>query len=205
MPLENSSPSPGLLIVLSGPSGVGKDTVLEQLRSKESRLLQITTVTTRLPRPKEVAGQDYHFVSEEDFQSMLDQGRFLEHAIVYGHSYGVPKDAVMEGLRNGCDVVLRTDVQGASTIKGLAPEALFIFLAPASEKELEARVRRRLTESHESHQLRLRTVKQEMKASEMFDYVVVNRKGELRSTIAEIRSILEKERGRIPPRRVLLQ
>ena len=204
MPAENTRPSTGLLIVLSGPSGVGKDTVLARLKSKEPSLHQITTVTTRPPRPKEVAGRDYHFVSDEDFQNMLDQGQFLEHAVVYGHYYGVPKEAVTEGLGKNYDVVLRTDVQGAATIKKLAPEALFIFLAPASEKELETRVRRRRSESHENHQLRLATARQEMKARDMFDHVVVNREGELGSTVNDIRSIFEKERSRTPPRRVVL-
>ena len=199
----SASVSP-LLVVMSGPSGVGKDTVLTRLKSLTPGLRQVITATTRPSRRGEVKGRDYHFVSHDLFRRMLRDGQLLEHALVYGHWYGVPKAQVMELLNQGYDVLLRTDVQGAATIKNLAPEGLFIFIAPGSVEELAARLKRRDGEQEGENQLRLATAPQEMDAKEMFDHVVINREGKLDETVARIQAILQTERERQPPRRVVL-
>lgn len=193
-----------LLVVLSGPSGVGKDAVLARLLNLEPRLRRVVTLTTRPPRPGEVDGQDYRFVSTNQFQSMITEGELLEHARVYSNLYGVPRGQVVELLRDGFDIILRTDVQGAVTIKGLALEALLIFIAPASLDELAERRRKRGGVPDADEGVRLETAPKEMQATEIFDYVVVNHEGRMDDTVARILSILEEERHREPPRRVSL-
>lgn len=196
------SQSPPLLIVVSGPSGVGKDAVLARLKTLEPRLRQVVTVTTRPPRRGEVDGRDYHFVSTQKFEQMLHSEQLLEHACVYGYWYGVPKDQVTDSLRQGYDVLLRTDVQGAATIKRLAPEGVFIFVAPASMDELQTRLQRRGGSSDSDQKTRLEKAREEMAAQNMFDYVVVNREGAMGETVSRIQAILGTERQRKPPRRV---
>ncbi|MEE9247374.1 MAG: guanylate kinase [Dehalococcoidia bacterium] len=193
-----------LLVVLSGPSGVGKDAVLARLQSLEPRLRRVVTLTTRPPRPGEVDGQALRFVSTDHFQGMITEGELLEHARVYGNWYGVPKDQVVDLLRQGFDVILRTDVQGAVTIKGLAPEALLIFIAPASLDELAERRRKRGGVPDADEEVRLKTAPKEMQAAEIFDYVVVNPEGRMDETVARIQAIFEEERRREPPRQVSL-
>ncbi len=193
-----------LLVVLSGPSGVGKDAVLARLLSLEPRLRRVVTLTTRSPRPGEVDGQALRFVSTSRFQGMITEGELLEHARVYGNWYGVPKDQVVDLLRQGFDVILRTDVQGAVTIKGLAPEALLIFIAPASLDELAERRRTRGGIPDADEEARLKTAPKEMQAAEIFDYVVVNPEGRMDETVARIQAIFEEERRREPPRQVSL-
>ncbi|MFQ5874174.1 MAG: guanylate kinase [Dehalococcoidia bacterium] len=199
---QTSGTGPPLLIVLSGPSGVGKDTVVARLQSLEPRLRKVITYTTRPPRQGEVDGQDHFFVSPERFQQILKEGRLLEHAQVYDHWYGVPKDQVLKFLKQGYDVLLRTDIQGAATIKKLAPEGVFIFVAPASLEELSQRLRKRQSGPEDDYELRLATARREMDARGMFGHVVVNREGGLEEAVAAIQAILEKERQRQPPRQV---
>jgi guanylate kinase len=193
-----------LLLVLSGPSGVGKDTVMSMLLDADPRLRRVTTVTTRTVRPGEVEGQDYFFVSKERFEGMVQDGDLLEHALVYGQRYGVPREQVSSILDQGFDALLHTDVQGAATIKQLAPEGLFIFLAPASIKELSLRLQMRHGGPGEDNEHRLIMARKEMESRSMFDHVVTNLEGELEGTVAEIRSILDSERNRRPPRQVTL-
>jgi len=136
----SNKPLPGILFVLSGPSGVGKDVALNLMKAQGFSLHFVVTVTSRPPRPGEVDGRDYHFVSPERFQEMIAKGELLEWAVVYGEYKGIPKNEVRQALASGKDVILRIDVQGAETIRRLCPEAVFIFLAPASLEELEQRL-----------------------------------------------------------------
>ena len=196
-------PSP-LLLVLSGPSGVGKDAVLERMREQGKPFHLTVTATTRRRRMTETDGVDYIFVSWESFQQMIKDGEFLEWAKVYGNLYGVPKAQVVCAFREGRDVIIKTDVQGAATIKKLAPEGVFIFLTPPSIDELEYRLSLRMSESSEALQVRLRTAEAEMEEASKFDYVVTNHRDRLDETVAEFESIVAQERRKTPQRKVVL-
>ena len=162
-----------LLIVLSGPSGVGKDAVLarmrELMRGKDNPWHITVTATTRPQRPNEHDGADYIFVTEETFRHMIERGQLLEFAEVYGNLYGVPKDQVEKALETGRDVIIKADVQGAATIRKVAPEAVFVFLAPPNMENLASRLRQRMTESPEALSLRLKTAQNEMGKISNFD------------------------------------
>ena len=196
-------PSP-LLLVLSGPSGVGKDAVLERMRQQGKPFHLTVTATTRRRRMTETDGVDYIFVSWESFQQMIKDGEFLEWAKVYGNLYGVPKAQVVCAFGEGRDVIIKTDVQGAATIKKLAPEGVFIFLTPPSIDELEYRLSLRMSESSEALQVRLRTAEAEMEEASKFDYVVTNHRDRLDETVAEFESIVAQERRKTPQRKVVL-
>ncbi len=193
-----------LLIVLSGPSGVGKDAILSQLRAKLPSCHFTVTVTTRSRRPQERDGVDYIFVSEQRFRDMLEKGELLEYALVYGNWYGVPKAQVRDALARGRDVLIKADVQGAATIKRLAPEAVVIFLAPASLQELESRLHNRHTESPEGLARRLQVAREEMKRLSEFDYVVVNADARMDLAVTQIEAIITAEKCRVQPRVVSL-
>lgn len=193
-----------LLIVLSGPSGVGKDAVLTRLRESGYPLCYVTTLTTRPRRPNEKDGIDYHFVSEEEFQEMLATNALLESANVYGNWYGVPRAAVKDALDRGEDAIMKIDVQGAATIKRIAPQAVFIFLAAPSISELDARLTQRLTESPDTLAVRLRTAQEEMEQLPLFDYVVENPAGEIDAAVSRIKSIITAEKCRVNPRQIRL-
>jgi guanylate kinase len=160
------------------------------------------TATTRPPRPAERDGVDYHFVSREQFQRMVEKGELLEHAIVYGQEKGLPKAQVREQLESGCDVLLRTDVQGARYIKSIVPGAVTIFIAPPSDAELERRLRSRGGDTDEQVRLRLETARQEADQAADFDHIVVN--NNLAESVAEIERIIAEERSRPgrPPIRI---
>lgn len=196
--------SPPLLIVISGPSGAGKDSVLRRMKERQLPFHFVVTVTSRPRRPGEVDGVDYHFVSPEDFERMIQAGELLEHALVYEEHKGIPREQVRTALASGKDAVLRLDVQGAATIRSLFPEALLIFLTPASHDELLRRLRRRETESPESLKLRLATVRQEYERLDLFDYVVINTDGQLDRAVDVIQAIITAEHHRVRPRRVSL-
>jgi guanylate kinase len=183
-----------LLVVLTGPSGAGKDTLLAQLKSRSDSYHLSVNVTTRPLRSGETEGVDYHFVSKDDFQRMLDSDELLEHAIVYGQDKGVPKAPIRDALSRGCDVLLRTDVQGARTIKAIVPGAVTIFIAPPSERELRRRVKRRGTDSNEQVDIREQTAANEMAAAEEFDYIIVNE--DIAQAVVGIETILARERDR---------
>jgi len=193
-----------LLIVISGPSGVGKDSVLAGLKKNSPNLQFITTLTTRQPRPGEVDGRDYTFVSRKKFNELKDKNELLEYAQVYGNWYGPPKAAVREALQDGKDAILRVDVQGVKNIRKIAPEAVFIFLAPASLTELEKRLKNRYTETPAGLALRLKIARDEMKQVGIFDYVVVNRQGQLDAAVSEIQSIIKAEKCRVKTRQIVL-
>lgn len=193
-----------LLIVISGPSGVGKDSVLQRMKARGLPFHFVVTATTRPKREEEVDGVDYHFVSHDQFAEMIENDELLEYAIVYNDYKGIPKDQVRHALDSGKDVVLRIDVQGAETIRGLAPEALLIFLGTRTEEELVARLRARKTESKEGLKLRIATARGELKRVEMFDYYVVNEENRLEETVDRILAIVSAEHQRTNPRQVSL-
>lgn len=193
------SPKP-LLIVLSGLSGVGKDTVLAALRKSGLPAKISVSATTRARRASEKEGVDYYFVSDAKFQEMIDSNRLLEWAIVYGNRYGIPEEPVRQALKNGQDVIVKIDVQGAATVKKKMPEAVLIFLITMSLEELEKRLKKRRTESSAELELRLKTAVKELDSIPMFDYIVVNREGNIDRTIADIMAIITAEKCRAVPR-----
>ncbi|MRR36567.1 guanylate kinase, partial [bacterium] len=191
-----------LIIVLSGLSGVGKDTVLKHIQERGCPFHFVVTVTTRPPREGEVHGRDYWFVSKEEFFRMLEAGELMEHATVYDEYKGIPKRQVQEALASGKDVVLRLDVQGAETIRKLVPEALLIFLTTESEEELVSRLKARRTETEEKLKLRIDTAREELRHIGGFDYFVVNPENQLDETVDKIISIIDAEHCRVKPRKV---
>jgi len=193
-----------MLIVIAGPSGVGKDSVLARMKELGRPYHFTVTATTRRQRKSERDGMDYIFKTTEQFRRMIDRDELLEWAEVYGNLYGVPRSQIAEALSRGHDVIIKTDVQGAATIKRLSPEVLTIFLAPPSLDELSQRLTDRMTESTEDMSLRLETAEYEMEEATNFDYVVVNREGNLDDAVQEIDRIVSKARHRTPPRRVSL-
>ena len=192
-----------LLMVLSGPSGVGKDAVLTRMRELSRPYHFTVTATTRPMRSNERDGFHYSFLSKEAFQLMIDKGQLLEWAEVYGNYYGVPKQQVAQALDSGADVIIKADVQGAESIKSIVPEAICIFLS-ASPEVLKTRLRERMTESEEAYNIRVETAERESQESCKFDYVVVNHTGRLDDTVSEIERILESEKRRKPRRSIRL-
>ncbi len=191
-----------LLVVISGPSGVGKDTVIQRMKERQLPFHFVVTATTRPPREGERHGVDYFFVSRDEFAEMINQGELLEYALVYNDYKGIPKQQVRTALASGKDVVMRIDVQGAATVRKLYPQALLIFLLPQSEDELAGRLTARKTESREDLKLRIATARQEIRQVEMFDYAVVNRQFQLDETVDTIVSIICAEHHRVHPRTI---
>ncbi|CAI8003415.1 Guanylate kinase [Geodia barretti] len=205
MPLiPEASPSPPLLVVLSGPSGVGKDAVLNELRRLDRPWHFAVTATTREMRPGERDGEDYIFIDTDTFARMRERDEFLECAEVYGRWYGVPRSQARDALRSGKDVFLKLDVQGAATIRQMAPEALLIFLIPPSLEDLHLRLRGRMTESDAELERRLLTAEEELAQVHHFDYRVVNPDGDLEQAAADIDAIIAAEKCRVSPRVVQL-
>jgi len=193
-----------LLIVISGPSGVGKDTVLQRMKQLQLPFHFVVTATTRPRRSEESDGVDYFFITHDEFAEMIEHDQLLEYAIVYNDYKGIPKQQVRQALASGKDVVLRIDVQGAATIRGLCPEALLVFLSTRTMQELIERLRERKTETPEGLKLRIATARQELKSAELFDYVVINGDGELDEAVDKIRAIIRAEHQRTHPRKVTL-
>ena len=164
----------GLLIVYTGASGVGKGTIMKKLLEKNPNLRLSVSATTREPREGEQHGREYFFVSREDFDRLIDEDGFLEHAEYVGNKYGTPKEAVFRMLDEGLDVILEIEVKGFLQVKEAYPECVTIFIAPPSFEELQARLRGRGTETDEVIAERLKTAEQEVQSSSLFDYVVVN-------------------------------
>ena len=183
---------------------MGKDAVVQRLLEDGASFAFVVTVNTRLPRPGERPGVDYHFVTREQFQRMVAQGEMLEYAPVYDDFKGVPRAGVEQALASGKDVVLRLDVQGAGTIRELYPAALLIFIAPENESVLLERMQSRTGDTPESVKLRLATFHQEMQCLAAFDYMVPNITGQLERTVEVIRSIITAEHHRVHPRKVTL-
>ena len=193
-------PAKPLLIVLSGLSGVGKDTVLADLKNSGLPAFFSISATTRARRSDEKEGIDYFFVSPEVFQQMINTDELLEWAVVYGNRYGIPRGPVRQAIERGQDVIVKIDVQGAATIRKKVSGAVLIFLVTSTLDELEERLHQRRTESPEELELRLKTAAEELDSLSMFDFVVVNRKGEIRRTIDTINAIIAAEKCRALPR-----
>jgi guanylate kinase len=193
-----------LLIVISGPSGVGKDTVLLRMQERGMPFHFVVTATTRPKREGEVHGKDYFFLSSDEFAHMIEQNELLEYAIVYNDYKGIPKQQVREALASGKDVVMRIDVQGAATIRKLVPDAMLIFLTTGSEEEMVLRLRGRKTETPEGLNLRIATARQELKRVDEFDYVVVNKDLELDESVDTLKAIIDAEHHRVHQRKVTL-
>ena len=191
-----------LMVVISGPSGVGKDTVVDRMQERGLPFHFVVTATTRTRRSTEVEGVDYVFLSQADFKGMLEAGEFIEHALVYGEHKGIPRQQVQDALASGIDVVLRVDVQGAKTLRGLYPEALLIYLATSSEAELVDRLKRRRTESPEKLQLRLEAAREEFGYLHLFDFAVINAEGQVEQAVDTILAIIQAEHHRVIPRRI---
>jgi guanylate kinase len=193
-----------LLVVLSGPSGVGKDAVLARMRKLGRPFHYVITATTRPKRAGEKNGVDYHFLSWKKFQQMIDKHQFLEWANVYGNYYGVPKGEITSALSKGVDAIVKVDVQGAATIKGILPQAVFIFLTPPSVEELENRLRKRHSESSTDLTLRLERAKGEIKSLPFFDYVITSHQNKLDEVVSQIDAVVAVEKRRMKPRIVEL-
>ncbi len=201
MSSKNRSPVDGttrpLLLVLSGPSGVGKDAVLSRMRERKYPLEYITTVTTRHRRAGERDGVDYHFISAEKFRAMVKAEELLEWAEVYGKGYGVPRAPVKQALDGGRDTVVKVDIQGATTFKKILPQAVFIFLMPPSTDELLLRLKNRQTEKPADLDLRARTAESELEQVSFFDYVVYSRRDEIDRAVSDIGAIITAEKCRV--------
>ncbi len=200
--IKELAPAPPLLVVISGPSGVGKDAVLAELKKLPQPWHFAVTATTRPPRPGEQDGIDYIFLDTDTFSTMRERDQFLECAQVYGHWYGVPRSQVRQGFAAGRDVILKIDVQGAATVRQLAPEALSIFLLPGSLAELAQRLTQRQTETAAAVQLRLQTAQQELAQVRHYHYRVINRDGGLTQAAAVIAAIIAAEKCRVIPRTI---
>ena len=186
-----------ILVVLSGPSGVGKDTILALMKGRNLPFHFVVTATTRPMRPDEIEGVDYHFVSVGEFAEMIDADELLEYAVVYGDYKGIPKTHVREALASGKDVILRIDVQGAATIRRLIPEAVTIFLVAENEEEQMRRLRERKTESSDRFKMRIATARKEMQQLRNFHYVVVNRDDRQEETVDKVIGIIQAEKCRV--------
>lgn len=163
------------LTVIAGPTAVGKGTVVRWLLAKDPNIQVSVSATTRSPRPGEIHGESYFFVSNEDFDQMVQDGELLEYAVVHGENrYGTPRKPVEEALKAGREVILEIDIQGARQIRQSMPSANLVFIAPPNWQELERRLTTRGTETPEQIAIRLETAKQEMAAMEEFDHVVIN-------------------------------
>jgi len=191
-----------LMIVISGPSGVGKDSVLRALKKSGLPIYHVVTANTRAPRPDEKEGVDYFFVTREDFEKMIRDDELIEYSHVYDDYKGVPKAQIRKAIESGSDVILRLDVQGAEKIKKLYPEAILIFLTPADKEEWLQRLGGRRLSQEKDFTTRIATVKDELVKARNFDYIVVNAQNQLQKTISIIEAIIIAEHQKAKPRKI---
>ena len=196
--------NPPMLVVLSGPSGVGKDTLLNKLKERGYEFAFIVTMTTRPIRPNEVEGRDYLFVSKDEFAQLMMKDELLEHSIVYGDYKGIPKSQVRKAFASGKDVIMRIDVQGAAKIRKIVPNVVTIFISAESEEALVERLTERKTENADSLKIRIATAREEMKRITEFDYVVVNQDDCQDEAVDKIVAIISAEHCRIDRAPVLI-
>ncbi|KAL8490732.1 hypothetical protein ACS0TY_022649 [Phlomoides rotata] len=198
------NPNP-LIIVISGPSGVGKDAVIKGLRDVRQDLHFVVTATSRAKRPGEVDGKDYFFVSKQEFLTMIEKNELLEYALVYGDYKGIPKQQIRDKMEKGCDIVLRVDIQGAATLRRiLRDSAVFVFLVAESEEALVKRLIDRKTETTEALLMRVASAREELRHLKEFDYVVVNREGELERSVELLESIIDAEKAKVQQRMAVI-
>lgn len=197
-------PNP-LIIVISGPSGVGKDALIKKLRELRDSLHFVVTATSRPMRLGEENGKDYYFVSKEEFLTMIDKNELLEYALVYGDYKGIPKKQIREYMAKGYDIILRVDIQGAQTLRRvLGDSAVFVFLMAESETALVERLVERKTESREELLVRIATAREEIKHVKIFDYVVVNAEGKLDVAVKLVESIIDAEKAKVQQRSAVI-
>jgi len=193
-----------LMVVISGPSGVGKDAVIQELKSRHLPFHFVVTTTSRSKRPNEVEGKDYFFVTREQFEKLIADNELIEYARVYEDYKGVPAYQVRQALESGKDVLMRVDVQGAARIRALFPQAVLIFLVPANEEEWLKRLVQRNTENEITLKIRVNAAREELKKLDLFDYIVVNEEDCLAQAADTIESIIRAEHHHNPPRQVLI-
>jgi guanylate kinase len=189
-------PRPPLLVIISGPSGVGKDTIIQHIKDRGIAFAFVVTMTSRPIRANEIHGRDYFFVTKEEFENLIAKNELLEHSIVYGEYKGIPKDQVRKAMASGKDVVMRIDVQGVEKIRKLVPNAVTIFLMPDSEEELIRRLVERKSETVDGLKRRIATAREEMTRRKDFDYVVVNYHDRQDMAVDEILAIISAEHCR---------
>lgn len=189
------------VFIISGPSGVGKDSVLEKLQKIDTAARYVVTATSRPMRKGEIDGVHYRFLDRDDFERQIDAGEFAEHALVYDNLYGVPKRPIKEGLAQGQHVIIKVDVKGAATLRALIPSAASIFLLPESMESLWQRLHRRKSEPLDVILKRFRTACVELERIDEFDYVVFNEAGKLDQALKNIVTIIDAEQRRVaqPP------
>ncbi len=195
---------PGLLFVLSAPSGAGKDSVIHALKEQGTDIFVVPSITARPPRPGESEGNPYYFVSEETFKRMVAEDKLIEYAQVHGNWYGQPKEPIRANLQAGRDVLLKIDVQGAATIRQKIPEAIFIFLIPGSFAELKERLISRQTETLDQQKRRLEDARSELAQQSLYDYVIENRQDHLQEAVDQLRAIIEEAHRRPQPQHIEL-
>ena len=186
--------SKGVLLVISAPSGAGKGTIIKRLMDDDRSLKLSVSATTRAPRPGEIDGEDYFFLSREEFDDLVKNGEMLEHAEYVGNCYGTPKGPVESWLEDGQDVILEIDVQGGQQVKKIMPECVSIFILPPSMKELENRLRGRSTEMDAVVDARLQAAREEVRHAEEYDYVVIN--DTVDKAVEDIKTIIAAEKHR---------
>lgn len=193
-----------LMIIISGPSGVGKDSVLRELKKRDLSLHHVVTANTRKPRPDEVEGIDYYFVSKERFEQMISNDELIEYSTVYQDYKGVPKFEVRKAIESNKDVIFRLDVQGAEKIKSIYPQSILIFLTPANQKEWFKRLGGRRLSKEKDLDTRIKTVIDELNKVDIFDYLVVNAQNKLSETVDIIEAILTAEHHKTKQREINL-
>lgn len=191
-----------LLIIISGPSGVGKDSVVKALMARNPLLHFVVTTTSRPVRENEIEGRDYFFVSKLEFERMIQNDELIEYALVYDQYKGASRKQILQAWESGKDVIMRVDVQGAAKYRSLFPEALLVFLLPANEDELIYRLKDRGTETPESIQLRMATSRAELDYLPLFDYMVINPAGKLYDAVSHLEAIITAEHHRVKQRQV---